>query len=323
MSTSKKKIRKPTFEGATRGNMHMMDPENVVIIGLDTDDDNTHPLYDERIKLRLNEALIKNLKVEGNKVPILVRKNGDVPEVVDGRQRVRCARQANKELEEAGKEKIQIKVLQERGEDADMFGILISTNEQRVGDSPMARARKVHKYTATMGRSKADAAIRFGVTGRTIDLWLRLMDLDGKVQHAIDAGKISAHAAGELADLPREEQVAKLEVLIADGASVNHADVVAAKASNGVIRKSKKPKKAVIKAVLDWAKIKADDNKKTGIPDDAYAAMLWMDGKLGPTDVPWLMKILRKIEEESDEDLDLISIAGTGGSEEESVAADA
>lgn len=203
----------------TRANMFLMDPADLTIIGIDTKDGPEHALYDERVHLPLDEALIKNLMSHGNKVPISVRKNGDIAEVVDGRQRVRCAREANKRLAASGKTPIRVKVIVERGGDGDMFGLLILTNELRQADGPLAKAEKLQRYLA-MGYSEDEAAVTFGVTKQAIKNWLALLELDPTVRNAVEAGTLSASAAGKLASLPRDEQKASLKQLTAGGGKV-------------------------------------------------------------------------------------------------------
>jgi ParB family chromosome partitioning protein len=85
-----------------RLNAFAVDPDNLIIIGLDTDDGPEHPLYDERVKLPLDESTVLNIMAIGVKEPVLVRKTDGNPEVVDGRRRTMHAREANRRLRELG-----------------------------------------------------------------------------------------------------------------------------------------------------------------------------------------------------------------------------
>ncbi|WYX51237.1 hypothetical protein WJ977_00655 [Achromobacter xylosoxidans] len=66
--------------------------------------DPAHSLYDERIQLPLDEAITLNIMALGVREPILVWKDPETGKVlvVDGRQRVRHAIEANRRLAERG-----------------------------------------------------------------------------------------------------------------------------------------------------------------------------------------------------------------------------
>ena len=67
--------------------------------------DRSHPLYDERIHLPLDESMILNIMDQGVLEPIIVWKDPEtgLSCVVDGRQRVRHTVEANKRLAAAGR----------------------------------------------------------------------------------------------------------------------------------------------------------------------------------------------------------------------------
>lgn len=196
--------------------IYMVNPETLVIVGIDTKDGPEHPLYDERIHLPLNKKLAKNIQVRGVIEPVIVRKDGEDLQVVDGRQRVRSCREANIDLAAEGKEEVLVPCLVERGKDQDMVGIMVSTNEHRKDNSPMAKARMLAKYM-TMGYTEDNAATEFGVTSTSIKNWLKLLELDESVQKAVDSGQVKASAVAGLHSLPREEQRAKLAEILATG----------------------------------------------------------------------------------------------------------
>lgn len=215
--TDKPAPRRKTALDAKRGNLFLVPPEDLTIIGLDTADGPEHPLYDERVLLPLDEPLVRNIMCHGVIEPVIIRKNGDdVVEVIDGRQRVRAARAACKRLEAEGKEPVLVPVVRRVGRDAEHYGVMISANEIRRDDTPLAKARKAGRYLA-MGRTEEDAAEQFGVDIVTIKGWLRLLDLAPEVQEAVDLNKLSALAAKQFAGLPRAEQVAMLATMQAAG----------------------------------------------------------------------------------------------------------
>jgi hypothetical protein len=210
---------KQALEGR-RLNGFWMRPEDLVIVGLDTKHKKgEHPLWDERINLPLDENMVLNIMAEGVHEPVIVRKDGEQPLLVNGRQRVRHAREANKRLTAAGKEPVEIKTVVERGSDDRMFGIMISTNEVRREDALESKLSKLERYMA-MGKSEEQAAIVFGVGVPTIKTWLAIVEAGPEVKSAIRDGALSATAAAKIAKAPREKQAALVQE-VRDAAPTN------------------------------------------------------------------------------------------------------
>src|SRR5437868_5424903 len=87
--------------GATGStNLLLFEPEKIVIV-----QDESHPLYDERIHMPIDEALVLNIMHHGVLEPVIVRRNPETSEteIVDGRQRVRATREANERLRAQGR----------------------------------------------------------------------------------------------------------------------------------------------------------------------------------------------------------------------------
>lgn len=199
---------KQALEGQ-RLNAFGMDPDKLVIIGLDTQDGPEHPLYDERIKLKLDEGLVRNIMVYGVIETVTVTKDADgLPLVVVGRQRVRCAREANKRLTAEGKKPILVPCMTKRGEQNTMFGVMISENENRQEDSIITKARKASRMISVCRTTETEAAAAFGVSRPTLSSWLKLLDLDPALVKAIDRGEISANLALEKAGAGADVQKA-------------------------------------------------------------------------------------------------------------------
>lgn len=224
---------------APRVSMFIIEPEKLTIVT-----DPAHPLYDERIKLPLDESLVKNIMVYGIKVPVLIRKNGEVLEVVDGRQRVRAAIEANRRFEEEGGLAVKVRVVLEKGSDAEMMGVGILTNELRQGDDIIVKARKA-KRVLDLNPDEGACALLFGVSVAHLRRWIKLLTTDTKVQKAVEAGEISATAAAELADLPRDQQIEALEKLTGEAAGGKKLTVGAAKRAvkraSGQVKHEKPP----------------------------------------------------------------------------------
>ena len=197
-----------------------IDPTNLHIVGLDGEIDDsstsTDPLFDERVGLELDENFVRNIMVYGISTPVLCRDEAGRTVVVDGRQRVRAARQANRRFNDAGEVQLKVPVIVINGSDRRVQGIMISANEQRRDDSVLVKAKKAVRMLDLTG-SKDEVCVAFGKTAQTINAWIRLVNAVTAIHEAIEAGTISATAAIELAGLPRDEQADALTRAI-DGA---------------------------------------------------------------------------------------------------------
>lgn len=202
---------------APRANMFMVEPEQLTLV---TDDN--HPLYDPRVNLPVDENLVRNVMVFGVKEPVLVRKNGVEYEVVAGRQRTKAAVEANKRLIAEGKEPLRVRTIIERGDDADMFGVMILENELRQNDSPISKAKKAQRLL-DMGKSEEWVATAFGVSKQTVNNYLTLLDLCGPVKTAVERGELSASAAAKMGKLSHDEQKQKLDTMRAQGGQMTAA----------------------------------------------------------------------------------------------------
>jgi ParB family chromosome partitioning protein len=201
----------------SKSSVYNFPPEELIIIGWDTEDGQEHPLWDERAKLPVDEKLVLNIMAIGKIInPISIRKNGDKAEVVVGRQRVKACREANKRLKKEGSEPVNVPAQLERTDENRAMGFMISENELRRDDTPLTRAKKVQRYI-DRGNSIEDAAKIFGVTSNAIKMYQKVLDLEKGVQKLVEDGKMSATAAASLSDLPRDEQKEQAEKMISEG----------------------------------------------------------------------------------------------------------
>lgn len=196
------------------------DPNVLVIIGLDTAHRENHPLFDERVFNPVDDALVKNIITYGITQPVNVRQEEGKLLVIDGRQRVRAAREAAKRLAGAGEHGIKVPVRITRGDDGRVMGIMVSNNELRQNDDILTKARKAERLLAQVGDMN-EVAIAFGRTTVTIKNWLSLLEADEVIHDAIQSDKISAAAGVELSFFPKSEQAEKLALLLnANGKSI-------------------------------------------------------------------------------------------------------
>lgn len=189
-----------------------VNPEDLIIIGLDTDDREEHPLFDERAHFAANQALVSNILVYGIQHPVLVRKEAGQMYVVDGRQRVKAARIAAQRSTEAGEYAVKVPIRESKGDDKRVAGIMVSTNEQRREDTALDKAFKAARLLDLVGNEE-EVCLAFGRSKTTIRNWLSLAAADTRIHAAIKAQTLSTQAGVELSKLPREEQVEQLAKL--------------------------------------------------------------------------------------------------------------
>lgn len=280
---------KQALEGK-RLNAFAMDPDDLVVIGIDTDDGPDHPLYDERIHLPIEEATVFNIMAMNVRQAVLVRKNGDDPEVTEGRRRVLHAREANKRLKKLGEETLLIPVMISKGDDNLMEEIGISLNEHRVDDGLMTKIDKSVRMLARNGDNVARAASAFGVTTQTIRTWVKIAGVSSKVRKAIDDGSISATAAAKLAPLTRAEQDEELAKLTKNGKATTRKAGAAAKGRrNGgdvLLAPTKRAQRKVVEAF--------SSREDTDLDPEFIRGVRWAIGDLAPEAVKGLKTILNE-----------------------------
>ncbi len=213
-------------------------PEEIVIIGIDAVDGKVHKkgehvLWDERINMPTDDTFVLSLLAEGNKVPVLVNKDGEKWFCVDGRRRVIHARLANKELALRGEPLMKVKVMGEKGDDNALFLTSVTTNEHREEDNILTKAEKAARLIGR-GVDKDRVALAFKIKGRALDNYLKLNDLHVDVKEAIRSGKIAPNAALKLVTLKKDDQAKMIAEILAggDAKGATTSKTVAAKVRN-------------------------------------------------------------------------------------------
>jgi ParB family chromosome partitioning protein len=228
------------------------DPNELLVIGVDTKDGPEHELWDERIKLPLDEPMVLNLMAIGVKQAIVVRKSmaqAGKYEVVDGRGRVLHSREANKRLKKAGEPLISVPGAVETGDEVFMESLAIALNENRRDDDTLVKAEKCKRLLDRNGGDLRAAAVVFGVSVAAIKTWVKLASVTPKVKRAIAAGDIAASAAVELHGLEKDAQNARLDRLLQAKAKGRKATTSNAKKEAG--KRTVVPKRVLLKLVRD------------------------------------------------------------------------
>jgi ParB family chromosome partitioning protein len=211
-----------TLKGATQGrsDLFRMMPDQLVVVT-----DKTHPLYDERISLPLNESLVISIIEMGILQPVVVRRNGELFEVVDGRQRVRACVEANRRLSEGGSDRtIHVPVTVRRDDDSQAARVMVVANEIRQGDTPVVRARKAQRLL-NLGMTMPEVCQSFDLSMTSLTDLLKLLETSSEVQGLVESGAIPVTAASAVASLPRDEQGAAMEDIRSQGMTVTRQSV--------------------------------------------------------------------------------------------------
>jgi ParB family chromosome partitioning protein len=211
------KASRDSLHAKGKTDVYLFDPVDVVLV-----EDLGSALYDERVEHDYKESLVLNMMYAPDGVPqgviepTIGRRNAETGkvEIIDGRQRTKAAREANKRLKRAGVEPIRLPVLLKRANDQRAMAMLISTNEHRTEDSPSAKAKKAQRYI-DLGRDEKEVAVLLGVSEATVKNLLRLLDAPAAVRHAADANKITTSDAYRLAREEPEAARKKLTELLA------------------------------------------------------------------------------------------------------------
>jgi ParB family chromosome partitioning protein len=210
------KASRDALKAKGKRDVYMFDPDDLVIV-----EDESSPLYDERVNLPLDEALVVNMMFAPDGVPQGVLEPGlgarntetGKVEMIDGRQRVKAAREANRRLREQGLEPIRMPVLIQRANKHRAMGMLISANEHRQDDTPIGKAKKAQRYL-DLGRDESEIAALFGISVSSVKNMLSLLDAPASVRGAVESGKITTSAAYKLAKLDPTKAKEKLAELL-------------------------------------------------------------------------------------------------------------
>jgi ParB-like chromosome segregation protein Spo0J len=210
---------------AKRSDTFVYDPDDLIIVGLDTDDGAEHALWDQRSALPVDEGMVLSILAEGVIVPVIIAKYVGKDEaslgkaaVVDGRQRVRAAREAKARQVKAGATvTVRVEAKARRADDKRLALAGIITNEIRQDDGMLVKAEKASRLRA-QGATIAEIAMAFGVSTKAIEQWFGLDEASAPVKKAVAAGIISPTAAAKIAKLDgRDAQEEALAEVVASG----------------------------------------------------------------------------------------------------------
>ena len=213
--------------------------------------DPAHPLYDERVHLPIEEWMVQNIMHQGVIEPIVIWKDKEtgLVYVVDGRQRVKHAREANQRLVEQGKPSLLVPAVVRIGSVHRAKEAAISANEIHIPDTPLGRAKKMASMLE-LSYDEADLALFFGCSAQTVTATLALLECTQAVQDAVEAGHINTGLARQLSQLPPDEQRGKVHELVqAAAGATGHEKVRRQRLIIGDAKPRMKTRKQIMKAL--------------------------------------------------------------------------
>ncbi len=260
---------KQAYPGS-RESMFLCDPAEVAIIGVDTSPDVLIELCDtDRNVQPLPEEFVASIMAYGVQKPVKVRKvvRKETGEswiaVVDGRQRVRGLREANRRLASLKQPPMQLPIVPEKGRSltaADLALRMVACNVT-VPETTMSKAKKADMLL-TRGVAKAQVALAMGVTEKTIDNWRALLSTGEDVQEAVAKGEMTATAAIAVAKATPDEQ---------------------SRAAQAARTAPKKRRSALARALYVW------ERTDTFSPNKLRKLVGWIAGKVGDDEVKSLV----------------------------------
>lgn len=192
------------------------EPEaSLPIASIVTNPDQPRKSFDETQLSELSDSIKQN----GVLQPILVRKKGDMYEIVAGERRYQASKLAG--LKE-------IPAIVRDIDDAEVFQLALIENLQRSDLTPIEEARGYRQLLDTKGLTQEGLAKILSKSRSAIANTLRLMDLPREVQDMMEEGQITAGHARAILAVPTEEGRIKLaQKVVAENLTVRQTENLA------------------------------------------------------------------------------------------------
>ncbi len=287
----------------SRGDTYAMKPEKLKIIT-----DKADPFYDPRAEITFDhpkmQYVIESLMATandpkyrgcGNYSPIPIRKNGkdsngdDVYEALDGRQRIKAAREINRRYREMGKEEILLRcIYMPVVEEKDFFTVMATQNECRIETPPSMLAIQIDNFIESkkgegeesMAAAWKDAERAFARPEHELRALKRIARLCEEVHKAVDVGRISVAAAGKFEDMTIQAQRTAIRELIESKERIT-ARKAEQKArtlpcADGGIPAPKKPKMRSRREIESFLNTERDPNDLRDYDEGYMDALKWV-----------------------------------------------
>jgi ParB family transcriptional regulator, chromosome partitioning protein len=219
------------YGASGKTNLLTFDPDKLKLIT-----NKKHHLYDPRVENAPDDGLIASIKYRGVVEPVIVWKDPETGDtcVVDGRQRVKAAREANKLLKKEGQPIKHVKAIVERGDPKALMGVMVIANEGRTAVTALERAHLAQRLM-DQGYTEDIVAILLHTSPSGLKNHLALLDCTSDVKNAVEKQLLPATQAYKLSKLEPKKQRATLAKMLkaADGVKGKHARAKKMRAVNG------------------------------------------------------------------------------------------
>lgn len=205
-------------DAAPRQEVKGYNPDEVVIIGIDTDDGPSHWGYDEESNNNpLLEADVQFTYENGIIQNVLGRRDGSKVVIVAGRGRTRQLREANKRRVKDGLAPWFLPVKIVMGDARKMLVLKHGENSHRREQSPFVRAQQAYELSQQFPEDQAATIMGLGV--KQFRDVLKLLSLGPAAKKAVMEDKLKPTAAIVLAELSEAEQAEQLSTIMASAAA--------------------------------------------------------------------------------------------------------
>lgn len=162
------------------------------------------------------QELAESIQTIGVLQPVLVRKSGDMFELIAGERRWRAARRAGLRS---------IPAVVRDSTDTDALAEALTENLQRVDLSPLEEASAYQQLIEDFNLTHDEIALKVGKSRPAVSNALRLLQLPPVAQRLLAEGKLSAGHARALLSIPDRAAQERLAVEVAEkGLSVRQAE---------------------------------------------------------------------------------------------------
>jgi len=160
--------------------------------------------------------LVQSIKEKGILQPIVVRKKGDIWEIIAGERRYRAAQKLGM---------LTIPVMEVQASDVESLELALIENLQRTDLSPLEEAEGYRRLQEEFSMTQEQIAQKVGKDRATVANAMRLLKLSPEVKAMLSSGELSAGHARVLASLPTpQEQYKWAERIVRQGFNVRDVE---------------------------------------------------------------------------------------------------
>jgi ParB family chromosome partitioning protein len=162
------------------------------------------------------QELVQSIKERGILQPIVVRKKGDLWEIIAGERRYRAAQKLGM---------LTIPVIEVQASDVESLELALIENLQRADLSPLEEAEGYRRLQEEFDMTQEQISQKVGKDRATVANAMRLLKLSPEVKSMLASGELSAGHARVLASLPTpQEQYKWAERIVRQGFNVRDVE---------------------------------------------------------------------------------------------------